>query len=97
MCIYAIKVKMNVFNQVYKSADDVCMFAAPCYDLHTFFRQSLPSLFALQRKGIDVKFVYNYSYFTCTKLGKTFVIEHSDTRYLTPEHFSKLCAHFLAK
>ena len=81
----------DVFHKVHKFTDgDVCMFASPCYDLEGLVRKILPSLFAMQSKGIDVQFVYNYSYFTCSKNSQSFVIEHSDQRYMAPTLFSVL-------
>ena len=79
-----------IFHHVYKHVDEnVCMFASPCYDLYGFVRKVLPTMYALRSKGVEVQFVYNYSYFTCSKGHKTFVIEHSDNKYTTPMLFSQ--------
>lgn len=87
---------LTIFHEVHKYTDgDVCMFASRCYDLDGFVRKILPSLFAVQTKGVDVLFVYNYSYFTCSKKSCSFVIEHSDQKYMAPIHFSTLRANFL--
>lgn len=84
-----------IFHEVHKYTDgDVCMFASPCYDLDGLVRKILPSLFAMQTKGVDVQFVYNYSYFTCSKGSCSFVIEHSDQKYMAPTRFSTLRANF---
>ncbi len=82
---------LGIFHQVYKNPDEeVCMFASPFNDLHAFVKKTLPSLFALQSRGVDVQFVYNCSYFVCSKTRGSFVIEHSDARYTSPTRFSDI-------
>lgn len=87
---------IDIFHQVHKYTDgDVCMFASPCYDLEGLVRKILPSLFAMKSKGIDVQFVFNYSYFTCSKNSRSFVIEHSDVKFMAPTLFSVLRANLI--